>query len=51
MNENNYLTPELVEKLKTFHSSLTEDQKSKLKKQLPLANEIQIQALKKMILK
>jgi DNA-binding transcriptional MerR regulator len=51
MNENNYLTPKLVEKLKTFHDSLTEDQKSKLKKQQPLVNETQIQALKKMILK
>ncbi|GBF31817.1 transcriptional regulator [Desulfocucumis palustris] len=51
MKENNYLTPGLVEKLKAFHSSLTEDQKSRLQKKLPLVNETQIQALKKMILK
>ncbi|MDQ7096643.1 MerR family transcriptional regulator [Desulfosporosinus sp. PR] len=51
MNENNYLTPELVEKLKAFHDNLTADQKSRLKMQLPLVNEAQIQALKKMILK
>jgi len=51
MNENNYLTPELIEKLKTFHNSLTEDQRSKLQKQLPFVDETQIQALKKMILK
>jgi len=51
MNENNYLTPELVEKLKAFHSSLTEDQKSKLKKQLPRVDETKVKALKKMILK
>lgn len=51
MNENKYLTPELVEKLKTFHDSLTEAQKSNLRKQLPLVDDTQIQALRKMILK
>lgn len=51
MNENNYLKPELVEKLKASYSSLTEDQKSKLQKQLPLVDEKQIQTLKEMILK
>lgn len=51
MNENNYLTPELVEKLKALHNSLTEEKKSKLKKHLPLIDETQRQALRKMLLK
>ena len=51
MDENNYLTPEKVEKLKTFQNRLTEDQKSNLNKQLPLIKESQVQALRKMILK
>jgi len=51
MNESKYLTPELVEKLKTFRDCLTEDQKSNLQKQLPLVDETHIQALRKMILK
>ncbi|MGA8942766.1 MAG: MerR family transcriptional regulator [Thermoactinomyces sp.] len=51
MNESNYLTPELVEKLKAFHKNLTEEMKSKLKKHLPHVDETQRQALRKMILK
>ncbi|MFZ5966463.1 MAG: MerR family transcriptional regulator [Bacillota bacterium] len=34
MNENNYLTPELVEKMRAFLNSLTEEQKSKLQKKM-----------------
>ncbi len=51
MNESNYLTPALVEKLKAFHNSLREEKKSKLQKQLPLVDETQRQALQKIILK
>ena len=51
MNERNYLTPDLIEKLKTIQSSLTEEQKSRLREKLSLVNETQMQALKKMVLK
>lgn len=51
MNESNYLTPDLVEKLKAFHNSLTEEKKSTLQKHLLLIDETQRQALQKMILK
>ena len=51
MDETNYLTPEMVEKMRAFHNSLTEEKKSKLQKQLPIVGETQRQALKKMILK
>lgn len=51
MNESNYLAPELVEKMRAFLYSLTEEKKLKLKKMLPLVNAPQKQALQKMILK
>ncbi|MGE7759689.1 MerR family transcriptional regulator [Peribacillus sp. NPDC097895] len=51
MNESNYLTPELVEKMRAYLNSLTEEKKLKLKKMLPLVDETQKQALQKMILK
>lgn len=51
MNENNFLTPELVEKMRAFLNSLTEEKKLKMKKMLPLVDETQKQALQKMILK
>ena len=51
MNERNYLTPDLIEKLKTFQTSLTEEQKSRMREKLSLVEETQMQALKKMVLK
>ena len=51
MNESNYLTPELVEKMRASLNSLTEEKKLKLKKMLPLVDETQKQALQKMIIK
>ncbi|AOT69274.1 MerR family transcriptional regulator [Geosporobacter ferrireducens] len=51
MNESNYLVPELVEKMRAFLNSLTEEKNLKLKKMLPLVDETQKQALQKMILK
>jgi MerR family transcriptional regulator, thiopeptide resistance regulator len=51
MNESNYFTPELVEKMRAFLGSLPEEKKIKLKKMLPLVDETQKQALQKMILK
>ena len=51
MNESNYLAPELVEKMRAFLNSLTEEKKLKLKKMLPLVDETQKQALQKMIFK
>lgn len=51
MNERNYITPELAEKMRAFLKDLPEEKKSKLKKMLPLINETQKQALQKMILK
>jgi len=51
MNKNNYLTPELVEKMKASLNSLTEEKKLKLKKMLPLVDKTKKQALQKMIIK
>ena len=51
MNESNYLTPELVEKMWASLNSLTEEKKLKLKKMLPLVDETHKQALQKMIIK
>lgn len=51
MNESNRLTTELVEKMKAYHNSLTEEQKTKLQKQLPLIKKEQLEALQKMIRK
>ncbi|SFG92523.1 DNA-binding transcriptional regulator, MerR family [Desulfotomaculum arcticum] len=51
MNENNYLTPERIEKMRAFLSSLTEEKKAKMRKMLPLVDETQKQALQKRILK
>lgn len=51
MNENNYLTPELVENLKAFHTNHKEEMKAKLQKHLPVVDETKRQALRKMILK
>ena len=51
MNESNYLAPELVEKMRGFLNSLTEEKKLKLKKMLPLVDETQKQVLQKTILK
>ncbi|MBT2668051.1 MerR family transcriptional regulator [Bacillus sp. ISL-4] len=51
MSESNYLTPELVEKMRASFNSLTEEKKLKLKKMLPLVDETQKQALQKMIIK
>lgn len=51
MNDSNYLTPELVEKMRASLNSLTEEKKLKLKKMLPLVDEPQKQALQKMIIK
>ena len=50
-NGRSYLTPELIEKLKTFKTRPTEEQKSRLSEKLSLVEEAQMQALKKMVLK
>lgn len=47
MNERNYLTPELVEKMRATLNSLTEEKKIKLKKMLTIVDETQKQALQK----
>jgi DNA-binding transcriptional MerR regulator len=51
MNERRYLTPELVEKLKTLQSNLAEETKSGLKTHLLRIDEAQRQNLRKMIFK
>ncbi|KHD85094.1 MerR family transcriptional regulator [Heyndrickxia ginsengihumi] len=51
MNESNYITPELVERMRASLNNLTEEKKLKLKKMLPLVDETQKQTLQKMIIK
>lgn len=51
MNEKNYLTPELVEKMRATLNNLTEEKKLKLKKMLTIVDETQKQTLQKMIIK
>lgn len=51
MNESNYITPELVERMRASLNNLTEEKRLKLKKMLPLVDETQKQTLQKMIIK
>ena len=51
MNESNYLAPEMIEKMRAFFNTLSEEKIAKMKKMLPLVDETQKQTLRKMILK
>lgn len=51
MDERNYLTPELAEKMRAFLGSLTEERKQKMKSLLPQVDESQKQALRKKLFK